>query len=79
MPTCRDMSELVTDYMERATPLRVRLGMWLHLLQCDACRHYYDQVRKTVQMLASRSSAPPAPETEDSLLAAAREHGPRRR
>jgi predicted anti-sigma-YlaC factor YlaD len=66
------MSELVTDYMERATPLRVRLGMWLHLLQCEACRRHFDQVRRTVQLLGSRPSAPPAPATEASLLAAAR-------
>ena len=26
MPTCRDMSELVTDYLERAVSLRTRLG-----------------------------------------------------
>ena len=76
MPTCRDMSELVTDYMERATPLRVRLGMWLHLLQCDACRRYFDQVRRTVQLLGSRPPAPPEPATEDSVLAAARGYQP---
>ena len=74
MPTCRDMSELVTDYMERATPLRVRLGMWLHLLQCDACRRYFDQVRRTVQLLNSRPPAPLEPATEDSVLAAVRGH-----
>ena len=54
MPTCREMSELVTDYLERAVPLRIRLDMWWHLLRCEACRHYYDQIRRTVRLLGSR-------------------------
>jgi predicted anti-sigma-YlaC factor YlaD len=77
VPTCRDMSELVTDYLERATPLRLRLGMWLHLLQCDACRRYFDQVRMTVRLLASRVPAAPDDATEEVVLAAVRDHGPR--
>jgi predicted anti-sigma-YlaC factor YlaD len=75
MPTCRDMSELATDYLERATPLRLRLGMWLHLLQCDACRRYFDQVRRTVQLLGSRTPAVPDTATEDAMVAAARDRG----
>ena len=77
MPTCRDMSELVTDYMERATSFRVRLSMWLHLSRCDACRRYYDQVRRTVALLGRGQATPPDQGTEDSLLATAR--GPEHR
>jgi predicted anti-sigma-YlaC factor YlaD len=77
MPTCRDMSELVTDYMEHATSFRMRFSMWLHLSRCDACRRYYDQLRHTVALLGRCQAAPPDQRTEDSLLAAAR--GPERR
>ncbi len=77
MPTCRDMSELVTDYLERAVSLRRRLDMWWHLYRCEACRHYYDQVRRTVRLLGSGSPRPSDSGTEDSVLAAAR--GERRR
>lgn len=72
MPTCRDMSELVTDYLERAVPLRKRLDMVWHLVRCEACRRYYDQMRRTVRLLGSGSPRPPAGGTEDSVLAAAR-------
>lgn len=72
MPTCRDMSELVTDYMEHATSFRMRLSMWLHLSRCDACRHYYDQVRRTVALLGHGQVTAPDQGTEDSLLATAR-------
>ena len=36
MPTCRDMSKFVTDYPERAVPLRTRLDMWWHLFRRNA-------------------------------------------
>ncbi len=72
MLTCRDMSELVTDYMERATPLRTRAAMWWHLCRCEACRHYFDQVRRTVRLLGSHPATQPSTTTEDAVLAIAR-------
>lgn len=77
MPTCRDMSELVTDYLERSVSLRVRLDMRWHLFLCEACRHYYDQMRRTVLLLGSMSSKPPEPNAEERVLAAARRELPR--
>ena len=71
MPTCRDMSELVTDYMERVTPVRLRLSMWWHLWRCEACRHYFDQMRRTVALLGRGELSPPDTSTEESLVAAA--------
>jgi predicted anti-sigma-YlaC factor YlaD len=72
VPTCRDMSELVTDYMERATPFRTRVAMWLHLWRCEACRRYFDQLRRTAALLGSHPPGPPSRRTEDGLLAAVR-------
>jgi predicted anti-sigma-YlaC factor YlaD len=73
LPTCRDMSELVTDYLERAVPLRKRLDMWWHLFRCEACRRYYDQMRRTVRLLGRGSQPTPPGTTEESVLAAARD------
>ena len=72
MPTCRDMSELVTDYLERAVSLRRRLDMWWHLVRCEACRRYYDQMRRTVRLLGSRQPMPSDTGTEERVVAAAR-------
>jgi predicted anti-sigma-YlaC factor YlaD len=66
------MSELVTAYLERAVSLRTRLGMWRHLMSCEACRRYYDQMRRTVRLLGSHPPAPPDQGTENGVLAAAR-------
>jgi predicted anti-sigma-YlaC factor YlaD len=72
MPTCRDMSELVTDYLERVVSLRTRLDMWWHLFRCEACRRYYDQMRRTVRLLRSERPDAPDSDTEDGVVAAAR-------
>ena len=77
MPTCRDMSELVTDYLERSVSLRLRLRMGWHLFLCEACRHYYDQMRRTILMLGSLSPTQPEPDAEERVLAAARGELPR--
>jgi anti-sigma factor RsiW len=68
VPTCRDISELVTDYLDRALPLPRSAGARWHLMQCEACRRYIAQMRRTVRLLASNTFPPPPRETEDSVL-----------
>lgn len=76
MPTCRDVSELVTDYLERALPLRRRIGVFFHLRQCEACRRYLDQMRKTIRLLSSQPPPPPPPDVEQAVLTRVRRSGP---
>jgi predicted anti-sigma-YlaC factor YlaD len=74
------MSELVTAYLERAVSRRTRLDMWWHLIRCEACRRFYDQMRRTVRLLGSHPPEPPDRSTEDGVLASARQaHAPDRR
>ncbi|HUB14972.1 MAG TPA: hypothetical protein VMB34_23700 [Acetobacteraceae bacterium] len=75
IPTCRDMSELVTDYLEHALTPRAWLGARLHLVLCPACRRYYDQVRRTIRLLARRPLPPPDPAAEADVLAQLRDAG----
>ena len=72
MPTCRDMSELVTDYLERTVSIRKRLDVWWHLLRCEACRHYYDQMRRTIGLLRRIPPNRPDTSTEDGVVATMR-------
>ncbi len=76
MTTCRDVSELVTDYLDHALPLRRRLSVRIHLLRCAACRNYLEQLRKTVRLLSRHPVAAPSPELEDRLVAACAESLP---
>jgi hypothetical protein len=66
---CRDVSELATDYMEHALPWRLWFGVRLHLLLCDMCRAYLDQLRKTALLLRGRTLPEPPAEVEDRLTA----------
>ena len=70
MPTCRDMTELSTDYLENTLGWRRRLGVRWHLALCSMCRAYYDQLAKTLHLLRLRPLGAPDVATEARLLAA---------
>lgn len=69
IPTCRDMSELVTGHMERALPLMAEAGVLLHLLLCPACRRYFAQMQALVRMLRAGRLPAAAPQVESDVLA----------
>ena len=68
VPVCRDVSELVTGYLEQTLPLRSRLGIRWHLAQCVACRRYVAQMRQTIRLLGVTNLPPPGLETESRML-----------
>ncbi len=69
LPTCRDMSELATDYMEGALPWRARFGAWRHLRVCGMCRAYYGQLDRLRRLLARLPPPPPPDGVEAAVLA----------
>ncbi len=52
--TCRELVELVTDYLEQALAEPERLRFEAHLTACEGCRDYLDQMRRTVATLGRR-------------------------
>jgi len=48
--TCKELVELVTDYLEGTLPADVRLQMEKHLAGCDGCTHYLEQMRQTIRL-----------------------------
>jgi anti-sigma factor RsiW len=51
--TCREVVELVTDYVEETLPAQQRRRMKEHLDGCDGCVAYLVQMRRTVAVVAS--------------------------
>lgn len=49
--TCRELVELVTDYLEATMPGADRHRFEEHLGQCPPCRAYLDQMRQTITAL----------------------------
>jgi anti-sigma factor RsiW len=69
---CRELVELVTDYLEdRLSPLD-RARFETHLEACEACRIYLEQFRQTVRTLGRLPEESLSPETRNALLAAFR-------
>ena len=64
---CRELVELVTDYLEDALPSRERERFEAHLAECDACDAYVEQVRATIR-LAGRAAALEEPGDTAALL-----------
>jgi hypothetical protein len=44
MPSCKDISELISQTMDRQLPLRKRLSIRLHVSMCGLCRRYEKQL-----------------------------------
>ena len=52
---CRELVELVTDYLEGALAPDERLRFELHLAGCDGCTAYLDQLRATLRAVGRLS------------------------
>lgn len=48
---CRELVEVVTDWLERALPEARLEEVEEHLAICPDCVHYVDQIRVTTQLL----------------------------
>ena len=48
--TCKELVELVTEYLEGTLPVEVRVRMDAHLSGCEGCTGYLEQMRQTIRM-----------------------------
>jgi predicted anti-sigma-YlaC factor YlaD len=68
MLVCRDITELVTDYVEGQMSLIDRLRFQLHLGMCRHCREYVSQMRRTLELTGSLPRQAPPPDVEAELV-----------
>jgi len=47
-PTCQELAELITDYLEGALPAVQRALFELHIAGCRDCTLYVEQMRTTI-------------------------------
>jgi len=74
--TCREFVELVTDYQEGALEADALDLVEEHLVLCDWCRDYLDQLEATVAATARILDDPPPAEVLESVMTAFRtRHG----
>jgi predicted anti-sigma-YlaC factor YlaD len=70
--TCKELVELVTDYLEGRMPADRRLLFEEHVAFCSWCRTYLDQMRETIRITGTLAEDDLSPETRDALLEAFR-------
>lgn len=66
--TCKELVELVTDYLEGRLPAAERARFEAHLSTCHSCRNYLEQMRQTLRLLGELTEDALEPETQQELL-----------
>jgi anti-sigma factor RsiW len=70
--SCRELVELVTDYLEGRLAVEDRARFEMHLGTCGPCRAYLQQLRQVLAATGKLSEESVPPRARDSLLAAFR-------
>ena len=66
--TCRELVELVTDYLEGALSAAQRARFEEHLTKCTGCRNYLAQMRETIKLAGTLTEESITPQARDDLL-----------
>lgn len=73
LPTCREVVELVTDYLEGEMPPGDRERFEMHLAICEPCVTYVEQIRLTIDAAGALDESKIPDDQRDGLVAAFRE------
>ena len=69
---CRELVEVITDYLEdRLSPVD-RARFEAHLAECEACRTYLEQFRQAIRALGRLPEESLSPEVRNALIDAFR-------
>ena len=74
--TCAQVVEIVTAYLEDALGADDRERVEEHLVFCDGCSTYLDQIRQTIAVTGRLQPEDIPPALQDKLVAAFREWSP---
>jgi len=67
--SCRELVELVTDYLEGALDRRSRSRFERHIAGCPHCTAYLEQMRETIRLTGSLHEDQLDPHARDEMLA----------
>jgi anti-sigma factor RsiW len=70
--SCREMVELVTDYLDHALPSETAALFEEHINFCDGCAAHLVQMRTTIAAVGRIAEDDVPPEARERLLAAFR-------
>ena len=67
--TCREVVELVSEYLGHALSVEDRTRFDAHLETCAPCTTYLEQIKAVLSAASALGKAPTPPEVEHELLA----------
>ena len=73
MLSCREVLDLVTEYLEGAMPGEGRMKFERHVAICTPCRGLLSQMRETIRLSGTLREETLAPETREALVDAFRD------
>ena len=71
--TCKEVVELVTDYLEQTLLPEAQTRFEAHVADCPGCETYIAQVQKTIAMLRKLTEEQLFADTKEDLLEMFRE------
>lgn len=68
LPTCREVVEIINDYLEGAMAPEESQRFELHLVWCAACRTYLEQLRESIRRTGRLAEESVPEETRQELV-----------
>jgi len=69
---CKELVEIVTDYLEGTLSERERARFDAHMLTCGPCREYVEEMRSTLRLTGRLTVESISTDSRDQLLLALR-------
>jgi len=66
--TCKELVELITDYVEGTLPRGERRRFQSHMRECDGCTTYLEQMRMTIEATGRLTEDTIEPVAREALL-----------
>jgi anti-sigma factor RsiW len=70
--TCRELVEVITDYLEGTMPASERARFEAHLRECPYCKNYLEQMRETIATVGELREEALEPRVRERMLDAFR-------
>ncbi|OFW15450.1 MAG: anti-sigma factor [Acidobacteria bacterium RIFCSPLOWO2_12_FULL_67_14] len=71
--TCRELTEVITDYLEGRMSFMDRVRFRVHIGMCRGCRAYLDQMKQTIRTIGRLPPEDMPPDVQAQLLERFRE------
>ena len=67
MPSCKDITEHSSDYLDRNLSFMERLSFKMHVFMCVNCKRYVSQLKLTIATIGKTQNAIPQPVDEQHV------------